>query len=246
MRRKRIARDAFIEPDWPGSARVHALVTTSAFGNLALHTGDTPADVRARRAALMKHCSVDRIVWLDQVHGTTVVRADDVDPNAPAPAADGVWTSTRRVACAVLTADCVPIFVADRDEQVVGVAHGGWRGLVNGVIEALLDALPVPAARLTAWLGPAIGAPRYEVGEDVADAIVACVGSEVAMNVLGRRTDAKNKWLADLSGFAALKLEARGVRSVVHSRSCTFDDRRFYSHRRDKSIGRIASLVWRE
>ena len=111
------------------------------------------------------------------------------------------------------------------------------------MIEALLDALPVPAARLTAWLGPAIGAPRYEVGEDVADAIVACVGSEVAMNVLGRRTDAKNKWLADLSGFAALKLEARGVRSVVHSRSCTFDDRRFYSHRRDKSIGRIASRV---
>jgi YfiH family protein len=246
MRSERVARDAFIEPAWPGTAGVHALVTTSTFGNLALHTGDTPADVRARRAALASHCRVDRLVWLDQVHGTTIVHADDVDPNAPAPTADGVWTSARRVACAVLTADCVPILVADRDEQVVGVAHGGWRGLVNGVIEALLDALPVPVARLTAWLGPAIGAARYEVGEDVADAIVACVGSEVAVHVLERRTGAKKKWLADLSAFAALRLEARGVRSVVRSPSCTFDDRRFYSYRRDKSIGRIASLVWRE
>ena len=242
---RRDAREGFIAPDWPGVAGVRALVTTSAFGNLALHTGDTHADVRARRAALATHCGTDRIVWLDQVHGTTIVCADDVDPDAPPPSADGVWTCTPRVACAVLTADCVPILVAGSDAGIVGVAHGGWRGLVNGVIDALLDALPVPAARLTAWLGPAIGAARYEIGEEVADAIVACGGDEVAAKVLQRRAGGK-KWQADLPGFAAYRLEARGVRSVVRSESCTFDDRRFYSYRRDKSIGRIVSLVWRE
>lgn len=240
-------RDDVIRPVWPEVPGTRALVTTSAVGNLASHTGDQPQSVHARRAALQTYCGVGSIVWLDQVHGTTVVCADDVDPDAAPPRADAAWTSERGIACAVLTADCVPILVADREARVVGIAHGGWRGLANGVIEALLDALPAPRSRLTAWLGPAIDSAHYEVGADVADAIAASrVGNAVTAQVLQPRARSSGKWLADLPRFAALRLDALGVRTVVQSGLCTFADARFYSHRRDKSIGRIASLIWRE
>jgi YfiH family protein len=236
--------DRSIEPDWPAIPGVRALATTRAAGNLALHTGDVEADVLMRRAALRSYCDVDAIVWLDQVHGTAVVCADDLGRGAPAPIADAVWTRKPRIACAVLTADCVPIVVADVAGDIVGIAHGGWRGLAGGVIDALLDALPVPRSRLVAWLGPAISPARYEVGDDVAKAIEAHVGATVAGHVLGRRSE-PSKYLADLPRLAAERLDALGVQSVVRSELCTFDDARFYSYRRDKSTGRIATLVWR-
>jgi YfiH family protein len=238
--------DDVIAPQWSAPPRVGALVTTCASGNFALHTGDDPSRVQVLRERLRARCGVERIVWLNQVHGTSVVRADEVDVTAPPPAADAIWTQQSNVACAVLTADCVPVFLSDRDGTIVALAHGGWRGLVHGVIEALVRDLPVEPARLVGWLGPAIGPSRYEIGEEVARDIETHAGKAVAQRVLSPRPrkDDALKWLADLPLLAELELNALGVRDVRRSNLCTYDDPRFYSYRRDRTSGRMVSLVW--
>ncbi len=112
-------------------------------------------------------------MWLEQVHGATVLDLDlDLEHDAVA-AADGAVTARAGVVCAVLTADCLPVIFASRDGGRVGVAHAGWRGLLHGVLPAAVRALRAPPAAIVAWLGPAIGAASYEVGAEVRDAYLA-------------------------------------------------------------------------
>ena len=174
-------------PDWPPPPGVGAFATTRGGGvsaaprdslNLALHCGDDPAAVaenRRRVGALLPSPPV----WLEQVHGREVVVLDagnvDAARTTP-PRADAAVTRTPGVVCAVLTADCLPVLFADREGAAVGAAHAGWRGLAGGVLEATVAAfadLGVPATRLAAWLGPAIGPGAFVVGPDVVDAFCA-------------------------------------------------------------------------
>ncbi|MEQ8483281.1 MAG: peptidoglycan editing factor PgeF [Pseudomonadales bacterium] len=239
-------------PGWPAS--VTALTTVrqpwavrghsqGPFGtwNLADHVDDAPAAVAANRAALLSATGVSGVQWLQQVHGTAVVAADG-ETARQVPVADAAWTRQPGLAVAVLTADCVPVVLADRAGTVVGVAHGGWRGLVGGVIGALVAAMPVPATGLVAWVGPAIGPAAYEVGDDVAGA-VAGLDRNLADVCLrpGRRP---GKHQLDLFALTASLLAASGVAVVPFERTCTFSDARFYSYRRDGVTGRMATLAW--
>ena len=113
--------------------------------------------------------------WLDQVHGTTVATLTAASAALPNPIADAAVTRERGVVCAILTADCLPVLFADVEGNAVGVAHAGWRGLAAGVLEATIAALGDLGARpgqLVAWLGPAIGPARFEVGADVYDLLL--------------------------------------------------------------------------
>jgi copper oxidase (laccase) domain-containing protein len=148
----------WIVPDWPAPAAVRALITTRHGGvsggacaslNLALHVGDDPAAVAENRARLRRHLP-DEPLWLDQVHGVTVVRADQVQQGARA---DGSVTRRRGTVCAVMTADCLPLLLCDAAGSVVGIAHAGWRGLAAGVIEATVRAMEQPGGDLLAYLG---------------------------------------------------------------------------------------------
>ena len=166
------------QADWPAPARVKAWVSTRDGGisrapystlNLGTHVGDEPdavAENRRRLAAALGLPAEPN--WLTQVHGRRVV---DLDESWSGPA-DGAVTGRTGVVCAVLTADCLPVLLADSSGSRVGIAHAGWRGLASGVLQAAVAAMKTPPGELLVWLGPAIGPDAYEVGDDVRTAFV--------------------------------------------------------------------------
>lgn len=209
--------------------------------NLAFHVGDDANRVGINRAALQRQLGLRHIEFIDQVHGTAVHEARHGTSHATATA-DAVWTRERNLGCAVLTADCVPVLLAERSGASVGVAHCGWRGLAQGVLRALVAALPAPADALVAHIGPGIGAARYSVGRDVVDAFTA---SDDASEDCFRPAQEHGKFHADLEGLARHQLRALGVREIVGGGFCTARDPRWYSYRRLAITGRFASIVWR-
>ncbi len=240
-----------IVPDWNVPAAVRALVTTRAGGvsggahatlNLGLRCGDEVEAVLENRRRLRALLPAEPL-WLRQVHGRNVLfvasePADDAEHEADA----SVTVLPHRV-CAVLVADCLPVLLADRRGEAVGVAHAGWRGLANGVIEATVGAFPCAPTRLVAWLGPAIGPKVYEVGDEVRAAFLAQDAAAAAAFVATR----PGHWLADLYTLARQRLSACGVRQVGGGGFCTHaESERFYSYRRDRITGRMAALVWLE
>lgn len=236
----------WIVPDWPAPPQVRALVTTRAGGvsrrpydsmNLGDHVGDDPLAVKENRARLRRHLPAEPL-WLKQVHGIQVVDAVTAEPGA---AADAALARAPGVVCAVLTADCLPVFLCDCRGTVVGVAHAGWRGLAAGVIEATVAAMGAAPADLLAWLGPAIGPRAFEVGGEVRDAFLAVEPQAAAAFVV----QPAGKWLCDLYVLARQRLAALGMTRIDGGGSCTYAEaQRFYSFRRDKLTGRMASLIW--
>ena len=215
----------FVIPDWTVPAR--ALVTTRALGDAK---GNAVRE-RLRRQVPAEPC------WLKQVHGTTVV---DASRYVGAVEADASFTHDRSVVCAVMAADCMPVLLADEKGEAVGAAHAGWRGLSAGVIEATVAAMGIPAARLHAWLGPAIGPTAYEVGPEVREAFLAKdLKAESAFTA-----NRPGHWLLDLYAVARQRLASLGVLRVGGGSFCTHSDSRFYSYRRDKTSGRMAAIIW--
>jgi polyphenol oxidase len=238
-----------IRPDWPAPARVRACTTTRVGGvsggpyaalNLATHVGDDPAAVAVNRARLCAELALPaQPMWLSQVHGCEAVVAD---PAAAEPAvADAALTRERGQVCAVLTADCLPVLLCDRAGSACAAVHAGWRGLQRGVIEATVARLGLPPATLLAWLGPAIGPQRFEVGPEVRAAFADA--DPAAADAF--RAGAGDRWLADLYALARLRLAALGIGAVYGGGLCTLSDpARFYSYRRDAQTGRMATLIW--
>ena len=244
-----------IEPDWPAPATVLALSTTRQGGhsrapfdsfNLAQHVGDDAAAVTANRASLREQLPPGAAIqWLTQVHGRVVVEARR---GAACPEADAVWTAEPGIACAVLTADCLPVLFCDRGGRRVAAAHAGWRGLLAGVLEATVAALGVDPGQLLAWLGPAIGPAAFEVGGEVRVAYLAEArsGAEFARveSCFLPRRGSEDRYSADLCALARLRLQQVGVSAIFGGGHCTWSDPdRFYSYRRDGRTGRMASLV---
>ena len=240
-----------IIPDWPVPARVRALVTTREGGassgayaslNLGLRCGDDAEAVvenRARLGALLPAAPL----WLRQVHGRVVVDAASPRAEADSPEADASITTRPDTVCAVLVADCMPVFLADTDGSAVGVAHAGWRGLASGVIEATVAAFARAPTRLVAWLGPTIGPRNYEVGDEVRAAFVAHDAAAASAFVPTRA----GHWFADLYALAHQRLARAGVPQVGGGAFCTFSEpARFFSYRRDRRTGRMAALAWLE
>lgn len=241
--------DTWIVPDdWPVPAHVRALTTTRAGGistgpyaslNLADHVGDDPAAVAANRMRLVAEAGLPADpVWLQQVHGNTVV---DIARATPVPEADAAYSHQPGQVCAVLTADCLPVLLCDRAGEQVAAVHAGWRGLAAGVIEQAVAALPVPGAELLAWLGPAISAAAYTVGDEVRETFIAHDPRAAAAFQPGRH----DGWHADLYQLARQRLAACGVPAVHGGGRCTFREaQHFYSYRRDGVTGRMATLIW--
>lgn len=247
----------FLVPDWVNApANVGALSTVRGGGvsrapyddgsgagglNLGVHVGDEPEHVRQNRA-LLRHLLPEEPAWLSQVHGVTVVDAADVG-NVP-PQADASIATRPGVVCAIQTADCLPVLFCDTHGRVVGAAHAGWRGLAHGVLENTIACMrDAGANKMLAWLGPAIGPDSFEVGQDVVDAFVARnAGLAAAFRPDEKR---QGKYRADIYCLARTILAQAGVQHVYGGGLCTVSEpRRFYSYRRDKITGRMASLIW--
>lgn len=238
----------WIVPDWQSPPNVRALTTTRVGGfsegpyqglNLGLHVGDDP-QVVARNRALLKTYLPDEPMWLEQVHSTQVVNADEA--LRAACIGDAVIARRGNVVCPVLTADCLPVLLCDDAGSVVAAAHAGWRGLVAGVLERTVAAMAVPPGRVCAWLGPAIGPRAFEVGNEVRSAFIDADPRAASAFVPGA---ASGKWFADLFALARQRLDGVGVRVVSGGDLCTVaDPERFYSYRRDGVTGRFASMIW--
>ena len=245
--------EPWILPEWPAPRGVHAAVTTRdgpgvssgpyARFNLGLRSGDSAEAVASNRDALRHALDLPAAPrWLRQVHGTTVAELGPL-PGADEPQADAAVTHLPGAVLAILTADCLPVLFCSEDGARVGAAHAGWRGLAAGVLEATLDALAVPPARVLAWLGPCIGAASYEVGEEVRAAFVDRESAAAACFEATR----PGHWQCDLAGLARRRLSAAGLTRIHGGGFDTRADARFYSYRRDGAqSGRFASLIWRD
>lgn len=236
----------FLQPDWPAPARVRSLQSLRGGGvsvppwatfNLGDHVGDDPQHVATNRDALSTFLPAAPC-WLQQVHGTLAVNAE----NIPKPAvADAAFTRRTGRVCVVMTADCLPVLFCDRAGSVVAAAHAGWRGLAGGVLESTLATMAVAPENILAWLGPAIGPLAFEVGDEVRAALVETMpAAEVAFKAAG-----DGKWLADLYLLARLRLQRAGVTAVYGGSACTYSDpAHYFSYRRDGVTGRMATLIW--
>jgi polyphenol oxidase len=241
----------WIVPEWPAPPHVQAFVTTRNGGassgayatmNLGRRTDDNPAALAENSRRLFGYLP-STPVWMDQVHGSTVVTLEASAP-AAAPIADAAITRHPGVVCAVLIADCLPILFANRAGSAVGVAHAGWRGLARGVVESTVAAfagLNIDAGELVAWIGPGIGSAAFEVGADVVDAF--CGGDSGAAACFAPLGG--DKWNGDLASLAKRRLRAAGIAAIAGGGFCTYTDAsRFFSYRRQHASGRMAALAW--
>ena len=247
-----LSESDLIIPRWPAPANVRAIQTTRAGGvsvapydtlNLGMHVEDNPLNV-ARNRQLLNVCVPTEPVWLNQVHGVTVI---DADETSCVPDADAAFSKSKGAVCAVMTADCLPLLFCNHEGTVVAATHAGWRGLCDGVIEATIDAMQVPPDSLMVWLGPAIGPQAFEVGEEVRQEFIAQQGE--AKDAFIPAGD--DKWLGNMYRLAQLRLGRMGVTEIygggIDQDFCTYTDAsRFFSFRRDGKTGRMASLIWLE
>ncbi|MGP1718355.1 MAG: peptidoglycan editing factor PgeF [Methylophilus sp.] len=240
-------KPAFITPDWPAPANVKALQTTRAGGvstgiyaslNLGDHVKDNPLHVAHNRQSLSPFLPTEP-VWLQQVHGIRVI---DASAASCLESADASFTTRSDVVCVTMTADCLPILLCDQAGTAVAAIHAGWRSLCDGVIEATVNAMPVEAGQLIAWLGPAIGPDAFEVGSEVRAQFVAQdAKADTAFRPHG------DKWLGDLYAIARQRLNTLGIQQIYGGGLCTYHDPdTFFSFRRDGDTGRMATMIWLE
>ena len=258
---------AWIDADWPALPRVRALTTTRhGLGvsrppfdhlDLGLRNGDDVESVSENRRLLERALELPSSPhWLRQVHGVSVCRfgrsgEPDLDSGylstpgmtAGEPEADASVTSAPGVVLAILTADCLPMVLAARDGSEIAVAHAGWKGLAGGVLEATVASMQASPDRCIAWLGPAAGPQTYEIGADVRDAFIAHDPRAESAFAATR----PGHWRVDLYALARQRLADAGVHEVHGGTRCTISEpESFFSHRRDRNSGRMATLAWIE
>lgn len=260
---------SLIKPGWQLSSKVHAFTTTRQGGvsrppfdslNLALHVQDKKTFVlenRQRIESLLPNAPL----WLAQQHTTDLlyypefVNSINV-PTFEAPVADAVWTDQENQPCVVMTADCMPVLLAESHGQWVAAVHAGWKGLLNGVIENTVQQIcalkHTDPANIQAWIGPAISQVHFEVGGELLEKFQQ---KHAFTKAYFLATDVPEKYRADLNGIAVKILQDLGVTDVLQSRLCTYaEPERFFSYRyashhpvkpQEKGkTGRIASFIW--
>ena len=209
--------------------------------NLALHVGDEQASVLANRALLSKHYNLPSApIWINQTHSKMSVNADSISSIVNA---DASYSKKLGTVCGVLTADCLPVFVSNREGTTVGIAHAGWRGLVDGIIESLIESLDCNGEDLIVHLGPAISQLSFEVGSEVKSQYLS-----KNKNFENCFSYLNNKYYLDLYEAARIVLKGLGVNSISGGDRCSYKESdQYFSYRRDgKSSGRMAHLIWME
>ena len=238
-----------IRPDWPAPENVSAVATTRQGGisvapfdgfNLATHVGDELATVKANRALLHRQLDLpSKPCWLNQTHSNRVTLLND--DNDYQCDSDAAISRKKGQIAVVMTADCLPILLCNRDGSEVAAIHAGWRGLADDIISNTLSKMSSDASQLMAWIGPAISQRRFEVGEDVYRLFADKNRNSTAFFNANR----PGHWLCDLSGLAEQALSQNGITQIHLSGWCSYENAsRFYSYRRNKVTGRMACLIW--
>lgn len=230
-----------IPVEWSAPKNVQAFVTTRNYlgndFNLATHVGDDLNKVLHNRQLLKDLLALpSEPAWLKQIHGYETCEI----PFQNQLIADASYTTQKNQVCIVLTADCLPILLCDSSGEKVAAIHAGWRGLANGVIENCFNKARFLPEKTIVYLAPAISQRVFEVGEEVRE-IFLKYDSNAAKAFIPHG----EKWLADLYLLATQRLNALDVSQIFGGKFCTFSQPElFYSYRRDKHTGRMASLIW--
>lgn len=244
-----------ITPNWPAPKNIRAFSSTRLAGvsqgvyqglNLGMHVADDEQAVLENRQLIMQALNMPSApIWLSQIHSSKLLSFDA--PTSEVFEADASTTKTSGVVCCVMTADCLPVLLTNKQGTQVAAVHAGWRGLAGGVVENAVASF-ADLNDLMAWVGPAIGLEAFEVGQDVYDAFViqgAPMAAEFAKAFHSHPVE--GKYFADMNKLVELRLQLAGVSSVYQSNLCTYQDKeRFYSYRRDGVTGRQASFIWIE
>lgn len=234
------------------SFRIRRVTTTRAGGvsappfdsfNLGDHVGDDPAAVAANRSRLAAATGLGpgRLVWMNQVHGDRVALIEG-PRDTVVPDTDALVTTVPKLALVVVTADCVPVLMADARAGVVAAVHAGRAGAEQGVVARTVEAMVSAGATpvdISVLLGPAVSGRNYEVPPAMADAVEATLPGSRAVTAAGTAG-------LDLRAGIARQLKALGITAIDVDPRCTVADPALFSYRRDGRTGRLASLVWLE
>ena len=243
-----------IEPNWPAPPHILAFSTTRQGGgstgayrdlNIAQHVGDNVDTVARNRQALARELPAGTAIqWLIQEHGSNVVQASNSVRDV---VADASWAAIPAVACAVMTADCLPVLFCSENGEKVAAAHAGWRGLAQGVLENCVAAMKTDTSGILAWLGPAIGPQSFEVGGEVREQFMASSAQQQKAAILGCFKALSNRpgfYLADLYSLARIRLTSMGLSGIYGGGYCTYtENSQFFSYRRDGETGRMVTLI---
>ena len=240
--------------DWPAPSGVKACYTLRQKGhsrspydsfNLGTHVGDDSVAVHKNRQCLqdLMGSSDNSICWLTQVHSDRVVEAS---MDALNTRADASYCRKPGLAAVVMTADCLPVFFCDQQGSTVAVAHAGWKGLLEGILFKTLAHFTV-TSQVMAYLGPAIGAAAYEVGDELRCAFTAKDKKYARYFAFSRKDfEGGDKWLCDLYGIAREQLATADLYNVYGGDRCTFREASdFFSYRRESVTGRMANMIWK-
>lgn len=238
----RLTFPGLIYPGWQAPETVSAFTSTRQGGvsetpydslNLGLHVSDNPEHVRQNRQLLplpSEPC------WLNQVHGCEVVEI--TEKSVAGVTADACFSTVPGVVCAVLTADCLPALLCNRQGTFVSAIHAGWRGLQQNIIATVVQRYPGNPDELLMWLGPCISQTAFEVGEDVKAQFMDFPAAFKSARSPG-------KYLADLTMIARLQAKRAGIQQVSASQDCTFmQPDKYFSYRRDGETGRMGTFIW--
>jgi len=192
-----------------------------------------------------------KIQWLDQVHGSRVVIINEhVDTLIKA---DAMITQSPKIALAIMTADCLPILLCNENGTEVAAIHGGWRSLADNIISNTLEKIQSYHHELHAWLGPCIGSKAFEVGEEVKTTFTK--KDELFKQAFTEKHDygdtknlsQTNKYFANLQLIAQIQLQQLGIQNITSVSDCTFSQKdKYFSFRRDKITGRMATIICRK
>lgn len=238
----------YIQANWPAPKQIKAYTTVrSGWGGRKAYHIDNQGNYSSPHPEYVAESHrleellqlPEEPIWITQTHSTMVIEATRENREKTA---DASFTTQKHRVCVVLTADCLPILLCNKQATHIAAIHAGWRGLSGGIIEATLNVLKQPAEDILVWFGPAIGPQKFEVGKDVFDAFISQhPGSISAFTPLK-----EGKWLANLYILASLRLKWLGISEIYGGHYCTYtQDDLFFSYRRDQGkTGRMASLIW--
>ncbi|MFU2059662.1 peptidoglycan editing factor PgeF [Avibacterium volantium] len=241
-----------LKPNWTAPANIHAFTTLRQGGvsqapydsfNLGDHVGDDKNSVKTNRTLLVEQFHLPQLpLFLNQTHSTRVICLPYEGNNLDA---DAVYTNQPNQVCLVMTADCLPVLFTNQQGTEVAAAHAGWRGLCDGVLEQTVQQFQAEPQEIIAWLGPAIGPKSFQVGEEVRQQFIA--QDPNAAQAFVPDPSEQGKYLADLYHIARLRLNKLGISQISGGEHCTYLEREnFFSFRREKQTGRMASLIWFE
>jgi len=201
--------------------------------NFSKKVGDTDELVDLNIIKLKNQLKLKDITFMNQTHSNIILRVNRSDSFLDC---DGMFTENRNVACAVLTADCIPLLITEKTGNMIGCIHAGWRGLQSQVIENFFEKLnTVPRRDFKVLLGPCISQAKYEVDDTIM--------SNFSKYSKRFKKNKSGNYYMDLRHIAYDILTELGVTNVTISKACTFNDD-FYSYRKDKLTGRFISLIW--